>query len=216
MPGAPPPRKHVGAAARRKGPGDTRKGASVAEDSSIEPVEGEAPVATPAKRKITRKTAIIAAVAGVVLLGGGGGAYMMLAGGAPAETEAAAEGHGGGGGGGGEAHAKGGGEEGEGGAHEPFDVPPIMVNLRSADGAPHFLKVHVMLLPGPKATEESLKAKLPLVLDAYQPFLRELRPEDLAGSAAVFRIKEELLLRTREAVGEGEVAGVLIQDLIQQ
>jgi len=212
VPGAPPPRKHVGAAARRKGPGDTRKGASVAEDSSIEPVEGEAPVATPAKRKITRKTAIIAAVAGVVLLGGGGGAYMMLAGGAPAETEAAAEGHGGGGG---EAHAKGGGEEGEG-AHEPFDVPPIMVNLRSADGAPHFLKVHVMLLPGPKATEESLKAKLPLVLDAYQPFLRELRPEDLAGSAAVFRIKEELLLRTREAVGEGEVAGVLIQDLIQQ
>jgi flagellar FliL protein len=187
----------------------------VAEDSSIEPVEGEAPVATPAKRKITRKTAIIAAVGGVVLLGGGGGAYMMLAGGAPAETEAAAEGHGGGGG---EAHAKGGGEEGEGGegAHEPFDVPPIMVNLRSADGAPHFLKVHVMLLPGPKATEESLKAKLPLVLDAYQPFLRELRPEDLAGSAAVFRIKEELLLRTREAVGEGEVAGVLIQDLIQQ
>ncbi|WP_334002133.1 flagellar basal body-associated FliL family protein [Sphingomonas aerolata] len=137
-------------------------------------------------------------------------------GGAPAESEAAAEGHGGGGGG--EAHAKGGGEEGEGGegAHEPFDVPPIMVNLRSADGAPHFLKVHVMLLPGPKATEESLKAKLPLVLDAYQPFLRELRPEDLAGSAAVFRIKEELLLRTREAVGEGEVAGVLIQDLIQQ
>ena len=179
----------------------------MADDTSIEPAEGDAIVVTTAKRRITRKTAIIGAAAAVLLLGGGGGAYMMFAGDAPAEAEAPAGAHGGG-----EAEAEGGHE----GAHEPFDVPPIMVNLRSVDGAAHFLKVHVMLVPGPKATEESLKARLPLVLDAYQPFLRELRPEDLAGSAAVFRIKEELLLRAREALGEGQVDGVLVQDLIQQ
>jgi flagellar FliL protein len=174
----------------------------VADDTSIEPAEGDAIVVTTAKRRITRKTAIIGAAAAVLLLGGGGGAYMMFAGDAPAGAH----------GGGGEAEAEGGHE----GDHEPFDVPPIMVNLRSVDGAAHFLKVHVMLVPGPNATEESLKARLPLVLDAYQPFLRELRPEDLAGSAAVFRIKEELLLRAREALGEGQVDGVLVQDLIQQ
>ncbi len=180
----------------------------MADDTSIEPAEGDAIVVTTAKRRITRKTAIIGAAAAVLLLGGGGGgAYMMFAGDAPAEAEAPAGAHGGG-----EAEAEGGHE----GGHEPFDVPPIMVNLRSVDGAAHFLKVHVMLVPGPKATEESLKARLPLVLDAYQPFLRELRPEDLAGSAAVFRIKEELLLRAREALGEGQVDGVLVQDLIQQ
>ena len=61
-----------------------------------------------------------------------------------------------------------------------------------------------------------MKEKLPLILDAYQPFLRELRPEDLAGSAAVFRLKEEMLVRTTRALGPGAVVDVLIQDLIQQ
>ena len=73
-----------------------------------------------------------------------------------------------------------------------------------------------LLVAGPKATEASLKDQIPLVLDAFQPFLRELRPEDLAGSAAVFRIKEELLTRTRDALGDGMVDDILIQDLIQQ
>jgi flagellar FliL protein len=53
-----------------------------------------------------------------------------------------------------------------------------------------------------------------------QPFLRELRPDDLAGSAAVFRIKEEMLSRTTQALGQalgaGAVRDVLIQDLVQQ
>ena len=39
---------------------------------------------------------------------------------------------------------------------------------------------------------------------------------DLAGSAAVFRIKEEMLSRTTQALGTGAVRDVLIQDLVQQ
>jgi flagellar FliL protein len=57
---------------------------------------------------------------------------------------------------------------------------------------------------------------LPLILDAYQPFLRELRPEDLAGSAAVFRVKEELLIRANQVAGDGTVKDILIEDLVQQ
>ena len=52
--------------------------------------------------------------------------------------------------------------------------------------------------------------------DAIQPFLRELRPEDLAGSAAVFRIKEQILLRAADALGPDQIKDVLIEDLIQQ
>ena len=96
------------------------------------------------------------------------------------------------------------------------DVPAMIVNLRSPDGASRFLKIHFMLVPGPKGTADSLKDKLPLILDAYQPFLRELRPEDLAGSAAVFRIKEEMLVRATEVSGPGMVKDILIQDLVQQ
>ncbi|HEU0065905.1 MAG TPA: flagellar basal body-associated FliL family protein [Sphingomonas sp.] len=170
--------------------------------------------AAPVKAKPGKKKLVIIGAAAVLLLGGGGGAYMMM-GGKPAEakahgTEAAAEEDA-------PAAEEEGGEHGGAGEKEtPLDVPPLLVNLRTPDGAPHFLKIHFVLSPGPKSNLEELKKELPVLLDAYQPFLRELRPEDLAGSAAVFRIKEELLVRSRDAIGAGKVKDVLIQDLVQQ
>ena len=94
------------------------------------------------------------------------------------------------------------------------DVPPIQVALRAADGSSRMLKLHVMLVPGSLEPEE-LTARLPLLLDRFQPFLRELRPEDMSGSAATFRVKEELLIRANQALGAGAVRDVLIQDLMQ-
>jgi flagellar FliL protein len=76
------------------------------------------------------------------------------------------------------------------------------------------LRVHVMLVPG-TLTPEELTGRLPLVIDRVQPFLRELRPEDLSGSAATFRVKEELLIRSNQALGPGAVRDVLIQDLMK-
>lgn len=154
--------------------------------------------ATPPRSR--RKKLIIAGVAAALVLAGGGtGAALLLGGGDKAETEVATH-------------------EGSDDdvLNQPVDVPPLLVNLRSPDNAPHFLKVHVMLVPGPKSNAEKLKIEVPVLLDAYQPFLRELRPEDLAGSAAVFRIKEQLLVRARETLGDGHVKDVLVQDLIQQ
>lgn len=167
------------------------------DEDAAEAATADAPKPKPKSKK---KLLIIVAAAVLVLGGGGTTAVLMLSGGhgAAAEAEPAAPAH---------------GEEGK----DAFiDVPPMIVNLRSPDGAAHFLKVHVMLVPGPKAGGEALKNQLPQLLDAYQPFLRELRPEDIAGSAAVFRIKEALLVRSRDALGDGMVDDILIQDLVQQ
>ncbi len=158
---------------------------------------GDGTAAAPRPRR--KKLVVIGAAAALVLVGGGTGAALLMGGGDKAETEVASH---------------------EGGdddvLNQPVDVPPLLVNLRSPDNAPHFLKVHVMLVPGPRSSSEALKNEVPVLLDAYQPFLRELRPEDLAGSAAVFRIKEQLLVRARETLGDGHVKDVLVQDLIQQ
>ena len=169
--------------------------------------------AAPAKPKAAkRKMIVIAGAAAALLIGGGGGAYAFLGGSGKAEAKAGHEG--------GETAAstdeEGGGAHAEESGAEFVDVPAMVVNLRSADGGARFIKLHFMLVPGPKGDPETLKEKLPLLLDAYQPFLRELRPEDLAGSAAVFRIKEEMLLRATDTLGAGQVKDVLIQDLIQQ
>ncbi|WP_313537880.1 flagellar basal body-associated FliL family protein [Sphingomonas sp.] len=183
---------------------------------SAEIVEDKSAQEAPAPNKKKKLIIIGAATVAALTLGGGGAAFFM--GGKSAakteahgdETAAADEGHGGG-----DAKEGEGGKDGEG-KGKFVDVPAVSVNLRSPDGAPRFLKLHLMLVPGPKTTDTALKDKLPVVLDAYQPFLRELRPEDLGGSAAVYRLKEELMVRATRVLGPGMVKEVLIQDLIQQ
>ena len=147
--------------------------------------------------RFSRKQKIIAAVGAFVLLGAGAGAILMIFGGGERgnETNPAGEG-------GGEANL--------------VEVPAMVINLRSNDGQTRFLKLRFLLVAGSVGDIEAIEAQLPLIIDRYQPFLRELRPEDLAGSAAVYRIKEELILRAADIVGPGVVTNVLIQDMIQQ
>ena len=97
-----------------------------------------------------------------------------------------------------------------------IEVPAITVNLRSDDGGARFLKVRFILVAANPGEVAGIKDRLPVVLDALQPFLRELRPDDLSGSAALFRIKEEMMARAAQALGSDAVRDVLIQDLVQQ
>jgi flagellar hook assembly protein FlgD/flagellar basal body-associated protein FliL len=138
-----------------------------------------------------RKMLLVIAIAALFILGGGGAAAWYFLAAAPSDAVVAEP------------------------PPETFvDVPPMQVMLRTADGGSRMLKVHVMLVPG-TLTPEELTARLPMFVDRVQPFLRELRPEDLSGSAATFRVKEELLVRANQALGAGSVRDVLIQDLMQ-
>lgn len=162
--------------------------------------EETAPAEAPKPPRFSKKKKIIAAVGAVVLLGGGAGGILLTGGG---EDE------------GKDAHSA--GAAGEGGEEASLvEVAPMMINLRSNDGQARFLKLRFLLVAGSAEDTETIEAKLPLIIDRYQPFLRELRPEDLAGSAAVYRIKEELILRAADIVGDGVVTNILIQDMIQQ
>lgn len=184
---------------------------------SAEIVEDKSAQEAPAPNKKKKLIIIGAATVAALTLGGGGAAFFM-----GGKSAATTEAHGEEAAAADEGHGEGDAKEGEGGHGEGegkgkfVDVPTVSVNLRSPDGAPRFLKLHLMLVPGPKTTDAALKDKLPVILDAYQPFLRELRPEDLGGSAAVYRLKEELMVRATRVLGPGMVKEVLIQDLIQQ
>lgn len=139
---------------------------------------------------------IIAAAAAALVLGGVGAGFALM------------------GGGGEEDEAKAVASDATSAAY--IEVPPMIVNLRSADGQARFLKLRFIVVAADPGKVEEIKQKLPVVLDALQPFLRELRPEDLNGSAAVFRVKEEMMSRATGVLGAGAVRDVLIQDLIQQ
>ncbi|WP_031341627.1 flagellar basal body-associated FliL family protein [Novosphingobium lindaniclasticum] len=155
-------------------------------------------VDVPEPKKSGRKMLVIGGAAVLALLAGGGGAWWFMRGGESGGHEAAAE-----------------PSKGEGDASSYIEVPPMIVNLRGGDSQARFLKLRFIIVAA-DGKAEKVKAKLPAVLDALQPFLRELRPDDLNGSAAVFRIKEEMMTRATQALGAGMVKDVLIQDLVQQ
>lgn len=165
------------------------------ESDKLASEEVEAPEEQAAEgRARPRRTRLILIAAAVLLLIGAGGGWWLLGSGGHAQEVA---------------------EAGPVDAESLVDVPAMTVNLRTPDGVPKMLRVHLMLVPG-SAAKETVEGQLPLIIDAAQPFLRELRPEDIAGSAATFRVKEELLVRANLVLGRGSVRDVLIQDLVQQ
>lgn len=154
--------------------------------------------AAPAQKGGAKKKKLVIGLAALLVLGGGGGAYVLTSQGADkkAHEEAPAE--------------------PEGAEQIYVDVPEMIVNLRAVDARQRFLKIHFMLVASDPKAEEAINAKIPAIKDSLQSFLRELRPEDLAGSAAVYRVKEEIFRRASAQLEKGQIKDVLIQDMIQQ
>ena len=185
----------------------------------------------PPKKKLSPKLIIIIAVAAVLLLGGGGaGLYFAGVFGGKAHDAAEAEGgkadaHGGGGHATkADAGAHGGGHGGdaaessdpEGAAPKFFPLGDILVNLSGDGKRPNFLKIKVSLELASEKDAASLEALKPRIIDNFQVYLRELRIEDLKGSAGLYRLREELLLRVTEVVQPIRVRDVLFQEMLVQ
>lgn len=97
-----------------------------------------------------------------------------------------------------------------------YDLPEMLVNLDSTGARPSFLKLQVALeLREPDAASR-LEPLLPRIVDAFQVYLRQLRVEDLNGSAGMLRLKEELLRRVNLAVAPMTVESVLFKEIIVQ
>lgn len=95
------------------------------------------------------------------------------------------------------------------------EIPTMLVSIKSPDGKARFLKVRIVLETTSQA-KASIEARLPAAVDSMQNFLREVRPEDMSGTSAMFRLKEEMLVRAQRTLGAGQIKDVLIQELVQQ
>jgi flagellar FliL protein len=148
-----------------------------------------------------KKIIIIAAAAGFLVLaaGGGGAAWFFMHGQkAPddAATQAAAS----------TAESK------------PVFYPlgDLLVNLSGEGKHPNFLKVKVVLQLADEKDVPLMDAIKPRIIDNFQVYLRELRIEDLRGSAGMYRLREELLMRVTEAAQPVRVRDVLFQEMLVQ
>jgi len=97
-----------------------------------------------------------------------------------------------------------------------FELPQMLVNLSTSGRRTSFLKIVVSLELTSEADKASLEESLPRIIDNFQVYLRELRVEDLRGSAGLYRLREELLFRVNAAVSPARVTDVLFKEMLVQ
>jgi flagellar FliL protein len=97
------------------------------------------------------------------------------------------------------------------------DLPEVVVNLSNPGSERRqYLKISIVLdLPDQK-TIEHIQPIMPRVMDAFQTYLRELRPSDLDGSAGLYRLKEELTRRINASIAPNRINAVLFKEIIVQ
>lgn len=128
----------------------------------------------------------------------------------------------------------GGGGDGHGGAEAPvgaievgyvipgaagdpsyYDMPKIIVNLSGIDGdRPLLLELELVLESSHASTFDQVPSLMPRLMDQIQTFLRELRVEDLNGSAGTYRLRLELLKRFNVVLAPQKLDAVLIEGML--
>ncbi len=98
-----------------------------------------------------------------------------------------------------------------------FAMPDIIVNLNVPAGRrPSYLKLAVRIEVADQRDLPHLQAALPRLQDLFTTYLRELRPEELRGSAGTHRLREELTARARIAAHPASVTDVLFVEMLVQ
>jgi len=162
--------------------------------------EGEAAAeeAALAAKKKKKMIIIAAAVVVVVLLGAGGAGYYFMTKKVDAEKEAATA------------------AADEKAKTVYYSLGDMIVNLSGEGKHPNYLKVKVSLELADEKDLPLMDTLKPRIVDNFQVYLRELRIEDLRGSAGMYRLREELLMRVTEAAQPVRVRDVLFQEMLVQ
>ena len=157
--------------------------------------EAEQPVAKAKKKKLPLKLIAIVGAGLLVLGGGGAAAYMFLGHSQHGEAKK-------------EAKAK---------PAVFVDLPDVLVNLsNTGSDRTQYLKVKIVLEVPDAHEVDQIKPLMPRVMDAFQTYLRELRPTDLDGSAGLYRLKEELTRRVNAVVSPNRITAVLFKEIVVQ
>ena len=96
------------------------------------------------------------------------------------------------------------------------ELPEITVNLKGRGRKKKFLKLQLSLELNSEDDVAVIEGAIARVNDNFNVFLREMRVEDLEGSAGMYRVREELLLRINAAITPLKVRDVLFKEMLIQ
>jgi len=112
----------------------------------------------------------------------------------------------------------GGGKGGKGGGDDSafFNLGDMMVNITGDGRRQSYLKLVIQLELESADDKPAMEALKPRIIDNFQTYLRELRVDDLRGSAGLYRLREELLFRVSDAAHPIKIKDVLFQQMLIQ
>jgi flagellar FliL protein len=80
------------------------------------------------------------------------------------------------------------------------DLPEIVSNLNVPGRRTSFVRLRARLEISDGAQAAAVQAAMPRLMDLFATYLREVRPEELRGSAGTHRLREELIARATLAI----------------
>ena len=97
-----------------------------------------------------------------------------------------------------------------------FPLEELIVNLNTGGRKSTFLKIRISLELADGGDISRIESVMPRIMDNFQVYLRELRIEDLKGSAGMYRLREELLTRVNAAAAPAKIQDVLFKEILVQ
>jgi flagellar FliL protein len=96
------------------------------------------------------------------------------------------------------------------------EVPELIANLNAGDRRQAYAKIAARVELAQVADKPMVTADMPKLQDLFQTYLREMRPDELRGSAGIWRLREELIARANVAVAPARVTDVLFTEMLIQ
>jgi len=96
------------------------------------------------------------------------------------------------------------------------DFASLVVDIRSAEGTGHHLRVTISAEVPPEAAKEEMSNLTPRGREAAIGYLRSISFEEATAPGSFEKIKAELSKRIIEAVGEKRIAAVVLTDFVVQ
>lgn len=167
------------------------------------------------KKKISPKKLVLFIVLPLLLLGGGGAAaYFLLFKEAPSKDVATHNAEGG------ESHSGSASEAelADEDAHPPafIELPKMQANLIMTGKKQPFMVTTLVLEVGSAEEQKLVEELQPRIENEIVTYLRSMRPEDVQGAGGLQRLREELLIRVREAAKPAKVKDVLFKEMLVQ
>jgi flagellar protein FliL len=96
------------------------------------------------------------------------------------------------------------------------DLPELITNLNSNPQRPNYVKLTARLEVAKQADVERVKAAMPRLQDLFLTYMREMRPQELRGSAGTYRLREELIARANLATAPARINDILFTQMLIQ